>query len=69
MFKELKDVPAFYTLEASFLGSKEGVNYSPEILKNIGRDVCRALLPYCDFDLKICTPISKSRIPQTNHKT
>lgn len=40
-------VPAVYTLEASFSGSSEGVFYSPQILKSIGRDICRALIPYC----------------------
>jgi len=44
-------VPAVYTVEASFLGDLEGNVYTPCILKSIGRDICRCLIPYCNFDV------------------
>lgn len=40
-------VPAVYTVEASFSGNNQGICFTPQILKSIGRDICRALIPYC----------------------
>lgn len=51
LYKELQHVPAVYTLETSFSGSPEGGFYSPAVLKSIGRDLCRALIPYCGFNV------------------
>lgn len=50
MFRELESVPGVYTLEASFAGSKDGLVFTPEVLKSIGRDLCRALIPYCGLE-------------------
>jgi hypothetical protein len=38
-------------LEATFSGSLDGEFYTPEILKSIGRDVCRALITYCSIEV------------------
>ena len=43
---------AIYTLEATFSGKLDGVFYTPEILKSIGRDICRALIPYCGLSVE-----------------
>ena len=44
-------MPAIYTLEASFSDTIDGKCYTPELLKSIGRDVCRALIPYCGINV------------------
>ncbi len=56
LFNELEHVPAVYTLEASFSGTPEGVFYTPDILKSIGRDMCRALIPYCGLNVPFPMP-------------
>ena len=60
MFRELVNVPAVYTLEASFLGSKNGIVYNPEILKSIGKDLCRSLIPYCNIEIPLNLPLETS---------
>lgn len=47
LFKELGNVPAVYTLEASFADTLDGVLCTPKVLKELGRDICRALICYC----------------------
>jgi len=51
IFKELQYVPAIYTLEATFCGNNNGIFYTPEVLKSIGRDLCRSLIPYCALNV------------------
>ena len=52
LYKELRDTPAVYTLEASFAGTEDGICYTPDLLKSIGRDLCRALIPYCGLNIQ-----------------
>ena len=51
LYKELENVPAVYTLEASFSGNLEGAFYNPNTLKAIGKDLCRTLIPYCGLNI------------------
>ena len=51
LFKELERIPAVYTLESSFYDSIDGTIYTPEILKNMGKDVIRALIPYFEVNV------------------
>ena len=57
LFKELENVPAIYTLEASFADTARGASCTPKLLKELGRDVCRALIPYCNFYVESDTSI------------
>ncbi len=57
MFKELQHVPAVYTLEATFSGNHHGTFYTPEILKSLGRDLCRSLIPYCGVNVPFHVPL------------
>ena len=74
MFRELQYVPAIYTLEASFCGGADGTVYTPAVLKSIGRDLCRALIPYCNINVALSiSPIlsptqSKSVFKDTTKK-
>lgn len=72
LFKELQHVPAIYTLEASFSGTEDGIHYTPDILKSIGRDICRALIPYCNlnvpFSLKLPSKNADKNKPLPNSK-
>ena len=61
LYKEFK-IPAIYTLEASFSGTSKGICNTPEVLKHIGRDICRALIPYFKLNVKF-------NIHLNNHKT
>lgn len=45
LFKELK-IPNVFTLEASFCGTHLGPHFTMNTLKNVGRDLCRALVAY-----------------------
>jgi hypothetical protein len=58
LFQELQHVPAIYTLEASFCGTLDGVFFTPDVLKSIGRDMCRALIPYCGLNATLTMPMS-----------
>jgi hypothetical protein len=51
LYKELENVSAVYTLEASFSGNLKGAFYNPNTLKSIGKDLCRALIPYCGLNV------------------
>lgn len=61
LFREMQHTPAIYTLEATFAGNQEGILYTPEILKSIGRDVCRALIPYCGLNVPFSLQVSGSK--------
>jgi hypothetical protein len=54
-------------MEASFCGCDDGkfsgLHFTIQHLKQIGRDLCRALIPYCDLSLP---PSPK---PINNHKS
>ena len=54
MWRELK-IPCVYTMEASFCGPSEGefagTHFTEENLKQIGKDLCRTLLYYCDIEI------------------
>lgn len=54
----MQHIPAIYTLEATFSGSLEGTFYTPDILKSIGRDLCRTLIPYCGLSIEF--PLHKN---------
>ncbi len=58
MFSELQHVPAIYTLEATFSGTPNGLFYTPGILRSIGRDLCRTLIPYCGLSVSFVLPQS-----------
>eukprot|EP00826_Nyctotherus_ovalis_P044536 TRINITY_DN480_c0_g2_i1.p1 TRINITY_DN480_c0_g2~~TRINITY_DN480_c0_g2_i1.p1 ORF type:complete len:262 (-),score=55.08 TRINITY_DN480_c0_g2_i1:547-1332(-) len=51
LFKEFADVPAVYTLETSFADTHSGLWLTPNLLKSIGRDIGRALIPYCGLSV------------------
>lgn len=51
LFKELASVPAVYTLETSFADTHNGLWLTPNVLKSIGRDIGRALIPYCGLSV------------------
>jgi len=53
-------VPAVYTLEASFSGNHEGIFFTPQILKSIGRDVCRSLIPYCGLNIPFTPEVTNT---------
>lgn len=57
LFRELENVAAVYTLEASFSDTLQGRPYTPHLLKGLGRDVCRALIPYCGLNVPFSLPI------------
>eukprot|EP00826_Nyctotherus_ovalis_P049823 TRINITY_DN6048_c0_g3_i1.p1 TRINITY_DN6048_c0_g3~~TRINITY_DN6048_c0_g3_i1.p1 ORF type:complete len:251 (-),score=48.39 TRINITY_DN6048_c0_g3_i1:514-1266(-) len=63
LYKELQHVPAVYTLETSFSGNLEGGFYNPAILKSIGRDLCRALIPYCGLNVPFIISPRDNTIP------
>lgn len=64
LFRELQTVPAVYTLEASFSGSLNGLVYTPELLKSIGRDICLSLIPYCN--LKVPFPLQLAHVKESS---
>jgi cytosolic carboxypeptidase protein 2/3 len=53
LWREL-DIPSVYTIEASFCGCDNGqysnLHFSTDHLKKLGRDMCIALLPYCQIE-------------------
>jgi hypothetical protein len=54
MWKELK-VPAVYTMEASFCGAdfgpNQGFHFTTEHMMDVGKQLCLALLIYCDINI------------------
>jgi len=56
LYNELQEVPAIYTLEASFSDTVDGIQCTPDLLKSIGRDMCRALIPYCGLNAPFTIP-------------
>ena len=54
LWREL-NISAIYTMEASFCGSNRGIqngyHFTTNSLKEIGRDLCRSLIAYCDIPL------------------
>ena len=54
-------LPAVYTLETSFFDTIDGISFTPDILKNIGRDICRALIPYCGLNDKFTINIKNKK--------
>lgn len=71
LFKEMQ-IPCIYTLEASFCGSStgkyNGLHYNSEVLMEMGRDVCLALLVYREQFNPAPTPQIKTKAKQ-NQKT
>jgi cytosolic carboxypeptidase protein 2/3 len=53
LFRELKNVPAVYTMESSFagldMGKAAGTHFTVEMLGTLGRDLCRTLLAYSNI--------------------
>lgn len=70
MYRELERVPAVYTLEASFCGSSDGTVHTPQVLKSIGKDLCRALIPYCNLNVSFSVPatISSAKARYSSHE-
>ena len=66
LWREL-NVPATYTMEASFCGCdkgpQKGFHFNTYSLKEIGRDLCRSLIAYCDIPLY--APVSDSKNDKT----
>jgi hypothetical protein len=56
LYNELREVPGIYTLEASFSDTVDGIQYTPDLLKSIGRDMCKALIPYCGLNVLFTIP-------------
>ena len=61
MFKEL-GVAGIFTLESSFCGCNKdskykNLHFTEDHLKSVGRDLCRALIPYCEVPTKIMPQI------------
>jgi len=65
VYRELETIPAIYTLESSFSGTLDGTFYTPDLLKSIGRDVCRALIPYCELSVPFHIK-TKTKTPNDN---
>ena len=65
MFKEL-EIPAVYTLEASFCGAEQGPlkdkHFSIKNLMKLGKDLFRALILYCD--IKVPTRKIKKKVTE-----
>ena len=60
LFKEI-GIPGIYTMEASFCGCGEGkfakLHFTMQHLKDIGRELCRTLIPYCEIQVTPQTPL------------
>jgi hypothetical protein len=67
LFRELPHVPAIYTLETTFAGNSDGLLYTPEILKSIGKDLCRSLIPYCGLNVPFNLKQEKSKTVEEKH--
>ena len=63
LFKKL-EIPAVYTLEASFSDTINGMYCTPNLLKSLGKDICLTLIPYCEIrlnpDMGLTFPIDKN---------
>ncbi len=63
LWKEFQ-IPAIFTMEASFCGCDEGkldgVHFTGKHLKQIGRDLCRTLISYCEISSSLMRELSDS---------
>ena len=66
LYKEI-GIPNVFTLEASFLGSDigefAGVHFTTAHLRQIGRDICKALIPYFGLTLPLSMPTFNVKEP------
>ena len=69
LFKEFLHVPAIYTLETSFADTLDGSWFTPNLLKSMGRDIVRALIPYCELSIPFNIKSNSRRIVYTKRRS